>query len=68
MIYFEHEVLNFGTRTKKDRAAMKASLTEWGAAGYEAVSVVPASLDGSVVNVFLKREVYAKSQDEGKAA
>lgn len=68
MIYFEHEIFTFGTRSKKDIAEMRAKLAEWGAAGYEVVSVVAASIDGSTVNVFLKRKVFLEDQDEGKAA
>ncbi|MGH1415743.1 MAG: hypothetical protein ACRBB0_19800 [Pelagimonas sp.] len=68
MIYFEHEILTFGTGTKKEMNAMAASLKEWGAAGYEVVSVVPIQIGGSVVTVFLKREVVAEDNSDGKAA
>lgn len=68
MIYFEHEIFTFGTRSKKDVAEMRATIKEWGDVGYEVVSVVPASIDGSTVCVFLKRKVVIEDQDEGKAA
>ncbi|AUR22508.1 hypothetical protein [Phaeobacter inhibens] len=68
MIYFEHEILTFGTGTKKEVNAMATSLKEWGAAGYEVVSVVPIQIGGAVVTVFLKRKVFIEDQDEGKAA
>ncbi len=68
MIYFEHEILTFGTGTKKEINAMAASLKEWGAAGYEVVSVVPIQIGGAVVTVFLKREMVAEDNSDGKAA
>ena len=68
MIYYEHEVMTFGTQKKKDIEAMSKTLNEWGAAGYEVVSVVPTSMSGDAVNVFLKRKVFVDEQDEGKAA
>lgn len=68
MIYFEHEVMTFGTSTSKEMKKMADTLTEWGAAGYEVVSVVPTQIGGSVVAVFLKREVHAEDGTEGKAA
>ncbi len=68
MIYFEHEILTFGTGTKKEINTMAASLKEWGAAGYEVVSVVPIQIGGAVVTVFLKREVVVENDSDGKAA
>lgn len=68
MIYFEHEVMTFRTDTKKGMKLMSDKLTEWGAAGYEVVSVVATSMSGDAVNVFLKRKVFAAEHDEGKAA
>lgn len=68
MIYFEHEILTFGTSTKKEINAMAASLKDWGAAGYEVVSVVPIQIGGAVVSVFLKREVVVENDSDGKAA
>ncbi|MFV1630793.1 hypothetical protein [Phaeobacter sp. JH20_18] len=68
MIYFEHEILTFGTGTKKEMNAMATSLKEWGAAGYEVVSVVPIQIGGAVVTVFLKREVFVENDSDGKAA
>ncbi|WP_299720546.1 hypothetical protein [uncultured Tateyamaria sp.] len=68
MIYFEHEVLTFGTSTKKEINAMAASLKDWGAAGYEVVSVVPIQIGGAIVTVFLKREVVVENDSDGKAA
>lgn len=68
MIYFEHEVLTFGTSTKKEINAMAASLKDWGAAGYEVVSVVPIQIGGAIVTVFLKREVVVENDSDGRAA
>lgn len=68
MIYFEHEVMTFGTSTKKEMNQMADKLNEWGAAGYEVVSVVPTSMSGDAVNVFLKRKVIVEELDEGRAA
>ncbi|WP_341369146.1 hypothetical protein [Yoonia sp. BS5-3] len=68
MIYFEHEVLTFGTSNAKEMKKMADTLTEWGAAGYEVVSVVSTSMNGSHVTAFLKRKVLVDDKDEGKAA
>lgn len=68
MIYFEHEILTFGTSTKKEMKKMADTLTEWGEAGFEVVSVVSTSMNGSHVTAFLKREVLVEDKDKGKAA
>jgi len=68
MMYFEHEVLSFGTGTKKEHAAMRTALKEWGEAGYEVVSVVPVTIGGSVVNIFLKRQVVSDDGETNVAA
>ncbi len=54
---FEHEVLTFETSTKKGIEKMQEKLHEWGQAGFEIVGVAPITVGGSVVTVFLKREV-----------
>ncbi len=53
---FEHEVLKFDANDKKSFALMQETLREWGASGYEVVSVVGTSLNSSNFTVFLKRE------------
>lgn len=53
---FEHEVLTFDANDKKNFAGMQETLREWGAVGYEVVSVVGTSVNSSNFTVFLKRE------------
>lgn len=67
-MYFEHEVLSFGTSTKKENAEMRAALKEWGEAGYEVVSVVPVTIGGSVLNIFLKRRIISDGDKTDVAA
>jgi hypothetical protein len=54
---FENRVLTFDLDAKKSYAAMEAQLAEWGEAGFEVVSAVPADMHGRQVHVFLKREL-----------
>ena len=44
---FEHEVLTFDANDKKSFAGMQETLRDWGAAGYEVVSVVGTSVNSS---------------------
>lgn len=53
---FEHEVLEFETRSPKQKAKMKETLREWGFAGFEIVGVTQQH-DAAPVTVYLKREV-----------
>lgn len=64
MKQFEHEVLNFNYTSKKGNVEMRTALTEWGAAGFEIVSVVPNSQLGGQVTVFLKREITENKSSE----
>ena len=68
MKQFEHEILTFGTTTKKDYEKMRQSLSEWGEAGFEVVSVVPTAIDGSEVTIFLKREISILTAQSDRAA
>ena len=54
---FEHEILTFDANDKKSFAGMQETLRDWGAAGYEVVSVVGTSVNSSNFTVFLKREL-----------
>ncbi|WP_108816832.1 hypothetical protein [Loktanella sp. Alg231-35] len=63
---FEHEVLSFDANGKKEYAAMQATLREWGESGFEIVSVVGTSMNGSDFTVFLKREVNNNADNEGE--
>lgn len=52
---FEHEVLTFDASDKKGFDTMKSTLSTWGDAGFEIVSVVGSSVNASYFTVFLKR-------------
>lgn len=64
MKQFEHEVLNFNYTNKKGYLEMSTALKEWGAAGFEVVSVVPNGQLGGQVTVFLKREITENESSE----
>lgn len=64
---FEHEVLTFAVGRTKDFAKMQDSLQEWGAAGYEVVSVLQHVTAGSTFTVFLKRAVECADVSEEAA-
>ena len=68
MKQFEHEVLSFNTSNKKGMASMKTALSEWGAAGYEVVSVVPHWPTAGAIDVFLKREASGISTKDEEVA
>lgn len=53
---FQHEVLTFDATRSKDFEAMRETLNEWGADGFEVASVVTPTINGNVYTVFLKRE------------
>lgn len=57
MKQFEHEVLTFETSSQKAMETMQTQLKEWGTSGFEIVGVAPITVGGSVVTVFLKREM-----------
>ncbi|GGA31895.1 MULTISPECIES: hypothetical protein [Rhodobacterales] len=68
MKQFEHEFLVFDMASKKGLAQMRATLAEWGAAGYELVSVVPSDMHSRSVTAFLKREIAELTTSSGEAA
>ena len=68
MKQYEHEVLFFDLRANKGLAEMRDKLAEWGAAGYELVSVVPSDMHSRSVTAFLKREVTGLPVGNGEAA
>ncbi|UUV08699.1 hypothetical protein [Ruegeria sp. YS9] len=68
MKQYEHEVLIFDLRGNKGLAEMQAKLAEWGAAGFELVSVVPSDMHSRSVTAFLKREVSGLPIGNGEAA
>lgn len=55
MTQYEYEVLHFDMSSRKGLDAMKAVLSEWGAVGFELVSVVPSDMHSQGVTAFLKR-------------
>ena len=57
MKQFEHEVLTFETSSQKTIETMQTQLKKWGTSGFEIVGVAPITVGGSVVTVFLKREM-----------
>ena len=68
MKQYDHEVLSFTLNTKKGNAEMEKSLREWGAAGFEIVSVIPSDMHSTGVTVFLKRELTGDPSENGAAA
>jgi len=68
MKQFEHEVLIFDMSGKKGLADMRDKLAEWGASGYELVSVVASDMHSRSVTAFLKREVEGLPVANGEAA
>lgn len=67
---FEHEVLFFHAHNEKTHNEMKASLAEWGTAGFAIVAVHPAQ-DKKGFNgytVFLSREVVLAEENRENAA
>ena len=52
---FEHEILTFDASDKKGCETMKRTLSTWGDAGFEIVSVVGSSVNASYFTLFLKR-------------
>lgn len=60
---FNHEVLSFDANGKKEYKAMQDKLRDWGEAGFEIVSVISTSMNGSYFTVFLKREMIVDTQD-----
>jgi len=65
---FEHEVLTFSVAKPKEKASMKATLSEWGAAGWEIVSVVPSDMHSYSLTVFLKRELNEITNTDDEVA
>ena len=65
---FEHEVLTFNASNRKGYVAMQETLREWGAAGYEIVSVTNDSFNASHYVVFLKRETNGSVSETEDAA
>jgi hypothetical protein len=61
---FEHEVLDFDLTKKDQHAVMAKALAEWGAAGFEVVSVVPHGQLGGRVTIFLKHELPDGTKSE----
>ena len=53
---------------KKGLADMRDKLAEWGASGYELVSVVASDMHSRSVTAFLKREVEGLPVANGEAA
>ena len=68
MKVFEHEVLNFKVDNRKNYEAMQKALREWGAAGYELVSVAPDRTSPQAFIVFLKREIGSHDPSSEEAA
>ena len=64
---FEHEVLAFDTNGRKGRDAMQKALKDWGAAGYELVSVTPDRTVPQGVMLFFKREIADEQLAEDAA-
>ncbi|WP_179381341.1 hypothetical protein [Jannaschia marina] len=67
---FEHEVLFFHAHNEKTHNEMKASLAEWGMAGFAIVAVHPAQ-DKKGFNgytVFLSRELIDLKKNHEDAA
>ncbi len=60
--------MSFTTNTKKGFAKMQSDLREWGAAGYELVSVTPNDLNADSVMVFMQREIVDGSTASDEAA
>ena len=50
---FEHEVLTFDASDKKGFETMKSTLSTWGDAGFEIVSVVGSSVNASIIQEVL---------------
>ncbi|MGH1416348.1 MAG: hypothetical protein ACRBB0_22860 [Pelagimonas sp.] len=68
MKQYEHEVLIFDVSNNKGVTKMRDQLAEWGAAGYELVSVVSGDMHSRSVTAFLKREVDGLHVENGEAA
>lgn len=68
MKMFEHEVLNFNASNRKGYAEMQATLRDWGANGFEIISVTNDSVNPMSFIVFLKREVDLKGASSDEAA
>lgn len=61
---FQYEVLTFDATRSKDFEAMRATLNEWGAEGFEVASVVTPTINANVYTVFLSREAGSKQGSE----
>lgn len=68
MIKFEHEVLYFDLSKRNGAEEMELKLKEWGAAGFELVSVVAHGPTNSQVSTFFKRAILVDETDEGIGA
>ena len=68
MKIFEHEVLNFNASNRKAYTEMQDTLRDWGANGFEIISVTNDSVNPMSFVVFLKREVSAEGSPSEEAA